>query len=88
MYFFPFFIPLINYRIEGKILIRLQVHFRGYPGTVLIPCEGEDSVKWSYVNSLKEVSTGVLQFDNTAFLGNLLLLILKRLKVLLGTMYV
>ncbi|XP_022759387.1 autophagy protein 5 isoform X2 [Durio zibethinus] len=34
----------------------LTVHFRGYPGTVLIPCEGEDSVKWSYINSLKEAA--------------------------------
>lgn len=33
----------------------LQVHFRGYPATVLTPCEGEDSVKWSFINSLKEV---------------------------------
>lgn len=33
----------------------LQVHFRGYPENVLIPCDGEDSVKWSYINALKEV---------------------------------
>ncbi|XP_057971534.1 autophagy protein 5 isoform X2 [Malania oleifera] len=33
----------------------LTVHFRGYPGNILIPCEGEDSVKWSFINSLKEV---------------------------------
>ncbi|GJM90024.1 hypothetical protein PR202_ga06263 [Eleusine coracana subsp. coracana] len=32
----------------------LIVHFRGYPSDVLSPCEGEDSVKWSYMNSLKE----------------------------------
>ncbi|XP_039010289.1 autophagy protein 5-like [Hibiscus syriacus] len=32
------------------------VHFRGYPGNVLIPCEGEDSVKWSFINSLKEAA--------------------------------
>lgn len=34
----------------------LQIHFRGYPSNVLIPCEGEDSIKWNFVNSLKEVS--------------------------------
>ncbi|PON75258.1 Autophagy-related protein [Trema orientale] len=34
----------------------LTVHFRGYPGTVLIPCEGEDSIKWNYINSLKEAA--------------------------------
>ncbi|EEF35798.1 autophagy protein 5 [Ricinus communis] len=32
----------------------LTVHFRGYPNNLLIPCEGEDSVKWSFINSLKE----------------------------------
>ncbi|KAI5648190.1 hypothetical protein M9H77_34195 [Catharanthus roseus] len=34
----------------------LTVHFRGYPGNVLTPCEGEDSVKWSFINSLKEAA--------------------------------
>lgn len=34
----------------------LTVHFRGYPGNILTPCEGEDSVKWSYINSLKEAA--------------------------------
>ncbi|KAL6180641.1 hypothetical protein ACLB2K_047302 [Fragaria x ananassa] len=34
----------------------LTVHFRGYPGNILIPCEGEDSIKWSYINSLKEAA--------------------------------
>lgn len=34
----------------------LQVHFRGYPANILTPCENEDSVKWSYINSLKEVA--------------------------------
>lgn len=33
----------------------LTVHFRGYPENILTPCEGEDSVKWSFINSLKEV---------------------------------
>ncbi|MBA0785966.1 hypothetical protein Gotri_025726, partial [Gossypium trilobum] len=54
----------------------ITVHFRGYPGSVLIPCEGEDSVKWSFINSLKEVSTDVLEIDSTAFMGNSLLLML------------
>ncbi|XP_071701773.1 autophagy protein 5-like isoform X2 [Rutidosis leptorrhynchoides] len=34
----------------------LTVHYRGYPGNVLIPWDGEDSVKWSYINSLKEAA--------------------------------
>ncbi|KAL6629283.1 hypothetical protein ACP70R_029048 [Stipagrostis hirtigluma subsp. patula] len=34
----------------------LIVHFRGYPAEILSPCEGEDSVKWSYMNSLKEAT--------------------------------
>ncbi|KAH0895889.1 hypothetical protein HID58_045457 [Brassica napus] len=34
----------------------LTIHFRGYPSNVLIPCEGEDSVKWNFVNSLKEAA--------------------------------
>jgi Autophagy protein Apg5 len=33
----------------------MQVHFRGSAADVLTPCEGEESVKWSYINSLKEV---------------------------------
>ncbi|RVW72696.1 Autophagy protein 5 [Vitis vinifera] len=33
-----------------------RVHFRGYPGNILTPCEGEDSVKWSFINSLKEAA--------------------------------
>ncbi|XP_065850538.1 autophagy protein 5 [Euphorbia lathyris] len=32
----------------------LTVHFRGYPSNLLIPCEGEETVKWSFINSLKE----------------------------------
>lgn len=39
-----------------------QVHFRGYPANILTPCENEDSVKWSYINSLKEVMYFLLQF--------------------------
>lgn len=42
----------------------MQVHFRGSPGDVLTPCEGEESVKWSYINSLKEV---VPFFQNNIF---------------------
>ncbi|KDP35738.1 hypothetical protein JCGZ_10510 [Jatropha curcas] len=44
--------------VEGIKLLAVfcQVHFRGYPSNLLIPCEGEDSVKWSFINSLKEVS--------------------------------
>ncbi|CAL9127767.1 unnamed protein product [Musa acuminata var. zebrina] len=34
----------------------LTVHFRGYPGDVLTPCDSEDTVKWSYINSLKEAA--------------------------------
>lgn len=34
----------------------LTVHFRGYPENILTPCEGEDSVKWSFINSLKEAA--------------------------------
>ncbi|KAM7280482.1 hypothetical protein ACFE04_007616 [Oxalis oulophora] len=34
----------------------LTVHFTGYPSNVLIPYQGEDSVKWSFINSLKEAA--------------------------------
>lgn len=34
----------------------LMVHFRGYPSNTLTPCEGEDDVKWSFINSLKEAA--------------------------------
>ncbi|KAK9088914.1 hypothetical protein Scep_027996 [Stephania cephalantha] len=34
----------------------LTVHFRGYPTDLLSPCEDEDSVKWSFINSLKEAA--------------------------------
>uniref|UniRef100_A0A7C9DSU1 Autophagy protein 5 n=2 Tax=Opuntia streptacantha TaxID=393608 RepID=A0A7C9DSU1_OPUST len=34
----------------------LTVHFRGYPSNILTPCEGEDAVKWSFINSLKEAA--------------------------------
>lgn len=53
-----------------KWLHLMQVHFRGYPGNVLTPCEGEDSVKWSFINSLKEVRFKYL-CCSCFFLGNL-----------------
>ncbi|PKA60639.1 Autophagy protein 5 [Apostasia shenzhenica] len=34
----------------------LTVHFRGHPGEILTPCDGEDPVKWSFINSLKEAA--------------------------------
>ncbi|KAL6528968.1 autophagy protein 5 [Orobanche minor] len=34
----------------------LTIHFRGYPGNLLPPCEGEDSLKWSFINALKEAA--------------------------------
>ncbi|XP_073065513.1 autophagy protein 5-like isoform X2 [Primulina eburnea] len=34
----------------------ITVHFRGYPGNLLIPCEGEESVKWNFINALKEAA--------------------------------
>ncbi|EPS65412.1 hypothetical protein M569_09364, partial [Genlisea aurea] len=34
----------------------LIIHFRGYPGNILTSCEGEDSVKWSFINALKEAA--------------------------------
>ncbi|KAL4186343.1 hypothetical protein AMTRI_Chr09g33420 [Amborella trichopoda] len=34
----------------------LTVHFRAYPSETLSPYEGEDSVKWSFINSLKEAA--------------------------------
>ncbi|KAL3630363.1 autophagy protein 5 [Castilleja foliolosa] len=34
----------------------LTIHFRGYPGNVLPTCEGEDSIKWSFINDLKEAA--------------------------------
>ena len=40
----------------------MQVHFRGYPGNILIPCDDEDTVKWSFINSLKEVRDCFVSF--------------------------
>ncbi|PKU76113.1 Autophagy protein 5 [Dendrobium catenatum] len=38
----------------------LTVHFRGHPGEILTPCGGEDPVKWSFINSLKEETWRVI----------------------------
>lgn len=50
---------LFNFQFESIVIsLRLQmiqVHFRAYPFDLLSPCEGEDSVKWNFVNALKEV---------------------------------
>ncbi|OVA14282.1 Autophagy-related protein 5 [Macleaya cordata] len=42
--------------VEPERPWNLTVHFRGYPADLLSPCEGEDSVKWSFINSLKEAA--------------------------------
>ncbi|KAL8550084.1 hypothetical protein ACS0TY_008786 [Phlomoides rotata] len=42
--------------VEPERPWNLTIHFRGYPENVLIPCEGEDSVKWSFINALKEAA--------------------------------
>ncbi|KAL9266439.1 Autophagy protein 5-like protein [Drosera capensis] len=34
----------------------ITVHFRGYPTNVLTPCESEDAIKWSFINSFKEAA--------------------------------
>jgi len=34
----------------------LTVHFRGYPSGLLTPCDDEDTVKRSFINSLKEAA--------------------------------
>ena len=35
---------------------RITVHFRGYPDDVLLPCAGDEDVKWKYLNSLKQAA--------------------------------
>jgi hypothetical protein len=47
----------------------LQVHFRTYPSDLLIPIEGEETIKWSYMNALKEVRDApvVKDFTNERF---------------------
>ncbi|KAF7831163.1 autophagy protein 5 [Senna tora] len=42
--------------VEPQRPWNLIVHFRGYPSNILLPCEGEDGVKWSFINSLKEAA--------------------------------
>ncbi|EFJ05609.1 hypothetical protein SELMODRAFT_136904, partial [Selaginella moellendorffii] len=34
----------------------LTVHFRGYPSEMMAPYEGDEAVKWSFMNTLKEAS--------------------------------
>lgn len=59
----------------------LQVHFRGYPSNLLLPCEGEDSVKWSFINSLKEVSCVIASiYDGTHLIDNIYLFSVQLLK--------
>lgn len=61
---FSFCCAIILWIINFQYLVLfLQVHFRGYPSNLLIPCEGEESVKWSFINSLKEVSIPLLYND-------------------------
>ncbi|KAL5125282.1 Autophagy protein 5 [Glycine soja] len=60
--------------VEPERPWNLTVHFRGYPSIVLLPCEGEDSVKWSFINSLKEVSYVISSvyahvYDGLPYLG-------------------
>ncbi|CAL0315693.1 unnamed protein product [Lupinus luteus] len=42
--------------VEPERPWNLTVHFRGYPSNLLQPCEGVDSIKWSFINSLKEAA--------------------------------
>lgn len=56
----PFLLMLQG--ISSQFCIFVQVHFTGYPGNILIPCDGEDSVKWSFINSLKEVRDCFVRF--------------------------
>lgn len=46
----------------------LTVHFRGYPSE-LLPYEGEDAMKWSFINSLKEAS--YVMYGSTKLVMNL-----------------
>lgn len=52
---FPLYLQLFGKLDWIFLTLFLQVHFRGYPGNILVPCEGEESIKWSFINSLKEV---------------------------------
>ncbi|KAI9100018.1 hypothetical protein K1719_024236 [Acacia pycnantha] len=42
--------------VEPKRPWNLTVNFRRYPRNILLPCESEDTVKWSFINSLKEAA--------------------------------
>lgn len=46
----------------------LTVHFRGFPSE-LLPCEGDDAMKWSFINSLKEAS--YVMYGSTKHVMNL-----------------
>eukprot|EP00250_Pteridium_aquilinum_P035144 c8702_g1_i1 orf=331-1443(-) len=46
----------------------LTVHFRGYPSE-LLPYEGEDAMKWNFINSLKEAS--YVMYGSTKHVMNL-----------------
>ncbi|CAM6114107.1 unnamed protein product [Calypogeia fissa] len=35
---------------------KLTVHFRAYPTELLSPCDGEEAVKWNFINAMKEAS--------------------------------
>lgn len=47
-----------NVKFDSNLkTLTMQVHFTGYPANLLLPCEGEDTVKWNFINSLKEVGS-------------------------------
>ena len=35
---------------------RITVHLRGYPRDTLLPCKGDEDVRWKYLNSLKQAT--------------------------------
>ncbi|XP_029124979.1 autophagy protein 5-like [Cajanus cajan] len=64
--------------VEPERPWNLTVHFRGYPSNLVLPCEGEDNVKWSFINSLKEVSCVIScvcasNSDGTCLINNMIL---------------
>lgn len=44
------------YTLFAQIFLFFQIHFRSYPSNTLTPCKDEEAVKWSFINSLKEVN--------------------------------
>ena len=52
----PFGVVYDQLRFNSKIIspLEITVHFSNYPSTELIPCEGVDTVRLSYFNSLKQ----------------------------------